>query len=461
MPRYVHFTVPLPSKLICSDAYVIGTKYATRPLNIGTIDHLTKKMHLNISYLPGEYADVVQNGLQIMVKPCGAGIGSIQSILATVNLFYNQNATQIRQANEKFLIYRKVYDKFVKRATPKIVTAIDKKLLRSGDNLQVVKLDGLDTLIAFGTGGRTGHTALVVWNRNHTELFVCESTDASPFGAYWPPPYGIIKTPFDQWFQQAVAASFVVDILPLSPQAAKEWNTDAYWKWFEQVQGMPYGYHVMLYSFLDTFNPARNMPKPLNDQSINFILPYLDRLVGNDNKAIGSNMYSLIGEGLNHRLNTTCVGTHMQNCLSDVLVARNLSYSEATSIPELDEWKYDGDLAHNFTGNYSMMCSAFVANSYKVGLGGSSVLAIEFNSHEFTPKDVYQLGIFDTTGERFNTESCPNANLVVDSDGKGNYCQMVGEFELVLPGFNSIPPYSHMNDHCSAQWPDYNVDRPC
>jgi hypothetical protein len=290
---------------------------------------------------------------------------------------------------------------------------------------------------------------------------VCESTDASPFGAYWPPPYGIIKTPFDQWFQQAVAASFVVDILPLSPQAAKEWNTDAYWKWFEQVQGMPYGYHVMLYSFLDTFNPARNMPKPLNDQSINFILPYLDRLVGNDNKAIGSNMYSLIGEGLNHRLNTTCVGTHMQNCLSDVLVARNLSYSEATSIPELDEWKYDGDLAHNFTGNYSMMCSAFVANSYKVGLGGSSVLAIEFNSHEFTPKDVYQLGIFDTTGERFNTESCPNANLVVDSDGKGNYCQMVGEFELVLPGFNSIPPYSHMNDHCSAQWPDYNVDRPC
>lgn len=390
-----------------------------------------------------------------MAKPCG-GLGTIQSILATINIFYNKNATKIRQANEQFLLIRGLYDKFTKRDNS--ITKIDKSKIKSGDNLQVVKLDGLDPLVAWGTGGRTGHTAIVVWNRNHTQLFVCESTDASPFGSYWPPPYGIIMTPFDQWFEQAVTATFAVNLLPLSDKAASEWNNDAYWDWFESVQGMPYGYHIMLYSFMDTHDPAQNYPKPIDDDTMNFLLPYLDRLVGNDNKSIGSNMYSLIGEGLNHRLNTKCVGADMQNCLSNELIKRNMSYAEATAIPEQDDWKYD---AHgSFKGNYSMMCSAFVANSYKHGLKGSSVLGVDFNSHEFTPKDVYQLKLFDATGKRFDSTSCPG-NLVSDPDGNGKYCQIVGDFVLELPGFNTVKPYIMMNDHCTAQWPDYKVNRPC
>jgi hypothetical protein len=456
---YLHFTVPLPSKLVCSDGYVIGTKYATRHLDVGTIDHITKKMHLNITYLPGEYNDILQNGLQIMVKPCGSGLGTIQSIIATVDLFYNKNATLIRDANKKFLTYRGVYDQFTTRIHPEKVTAINKNKIKSGDNLQVVKLDGLDPLIAWGTGGRTGHTAIAVWDKNHSQLYVCESTDKSPFGTYWPPPYGIIKTPFDQWFAQAVNASFVVNILPLSTEAAAGWNNNDFWNWFETVEGMPYGYHVMLYSFLDTHDPAKNLPKPLNDETINFILPYLDRIVRNDNTSIGSNMYSLIGEGLNHRLKTNCIGNNMQNCLSDALVKRNLSYAEATAIPEEDQWKYDSNGTN--AGNYSMMCSAFVQNAYKVAFSKSGkILPKELNSHEFTPKDVYQQQIFDVTGTRFDNISCPS-NIIVDKDGRGTYCQMIGDFILELPGFNSIKPYPHMNDHCTAQWPGYEVTRPC
>ena len=457
---YVHFTVPLPSKLICSDAYVLGTKYGMRTLDVGTIDqhiNITTKMYVNITYLPGEYEEILQNGLQIMVKPCG-NLGTIQSLLNTVALFYDKNVTKIREANKQFLTYRGVYDAFVNRPLPMTITPIDKKMIQSGDSLQVVKLDGLDPLIAWGTGGRTGHTTLVVWNRNNTVLYICESTDASPFGSYWPPPFGVIKTPFDQWMKQAQEATFVVNLLPLSETSAKAWDNNKFWDWFEKVEGMPYGYHVMLYSFLDTFHPAQNLPLPLTDRSIDFMLPYLDRVVGNDDKAIGSNMYALIGEGLNHRLGTHCVGQHMQNCLSDELVKRNLSYAKATAIPENDSWLYDKN--GSFPGNLSMMCSAFVANAYKVGLS-SQVWPEHINSHEFTPKDVYQLDLYDKNG-RFDSKSCPGEkNVVIDPKGRGNYCQLLGEFVLVLPGFNSIKLYEHMNDHCSAQWPGYKVTRPC
>lgn len=108
--------------------------------------------------------------------------------------------------------------------------------VRSGDYLAIARLDGLDPMIMwvtmelgwyqrglhtfscepvpspspppspsyllpstrrFGTGGRTGHSAVAVWEG--TQLYVVESTDSNPFGAtYWPPPYGIIRTPYVQ-----------------------------------------------------------------------------------------------------------------------------------------------------------------------------------------------------------------------------------------------------------------------
>jgi len=313
-----------------------------------------------------------------------------------------------------------------------------------------VKLDGLDQLISWGTGGRTGHTTIAVWDDD--ELYVCESTDASPFGSYWPPPYGIIRTPWDQWITQAVNASFAVVVLPLSKEASQAFSAVEFWKWFKTVQGMPYGYHVMLYSFLDTYAPARNLPAPFQDSSIDYMLPWLDRLVGHDNTTEGANMYALIGEGLNHRLKTNCTGAKMMDCLSTILVERNLSYAHATSIPENDAWTYDG-------GNYSMMCSAFVAHSLKASMGS---FLPKLNAHEFTPKDVYQLGVYEkkVATPRFNYSNCPHNSLIVSDQGYA-YCQVIGDFVLELNEYNTVAPYAHMNEACAAQWPDYATQRPC
>jgi hypothetical protein len=339
-------------------------------------------------------------------------------------------------------------------------TQLDEKLVKSGDTLAVLKLDGLDPLIAWGTGGRTGHTTIAVWEGD--QLYVCESTDASPTGAYWPPPYGIIRHTFSAWLALADKADFSVVILPLSAEASGWFNEAEYWKWFNTVQGMPYGYHVMLYSFLDT-SPNRNLPKPMDARIIEGSFHKLDKLFGHDDDAIGTDMYSLIIEGLDKRLGlvgtAACKGNSSYACIAAVLSERNLTFPQATAIPEQDTWRYDASPTLP-KGNLSMMCSAFVANSLKVGFGSHWP---ELNAHEFTPKDVYQLNIYDSGAEpatRFTAANCPGG-ILHDEGGGGSYCQLQGPYWLPLNGYNSVPVTAHMNERCAAQWPDYETERPC
>ena len=103
-----------------------------------------------------------------------------------------------------------------------------------------------------------------------------------------------------------------------------------------------------------------------------------------------------------------------------------------------------------------MMCSAFVANALKAGFGAHWPM---LNAHEFTPKDVYQLAIYDN-GTRFNTDNCPSG-LIMDASGRGSYCQLLGPYVLPLNEYNSVPVTAHMNERCAAQWPDYETERPC
>jgi hypothetical protein len=127
--------------------------------------------------------------------------------------------------------------------------------------IQVLKLDGLDPLVMWGTGGRTGHVTMAVWRdapggkrgenkraddgeaggeeevEATRELWVVESTDKSPLNSvYWPPPYGIIRTPWDQWVKQAAAAQFNAVLLPLNADMAGKFDEATFWAWFDTVQ---------------------------------------------------------------------------------------------------------------------------------------------------------------------------------------------------------------------------------
>ena len=72
---------------------------------------------------------------------------------------------------------------------------------------------------------------------------------------------------------------------------------------------------------------------------------------------------------------------------------------------------------------------------------------MDVQATEFGPKDIYQMNIFDTNFKR--PQEC------VKADPNLPYCQIMGNLRIDLPGYNTIKPYSHMNEKCPSIGPDY------
>ena len=71
---------------------------------------------------------------------------------------------------------------------------------------------------------------------------------------------------------------------------------------------------------------------------------------------------------------------------------------------------------------------------------------------EFTPKDLYQLKIFNNTWIIDEKLTCLNND---------SWCQILGEYYMDLNNFNSIDIYSNMNQKCPSIPPDYIRDKEC
>lgn len=84
----------------------------------------------------------------VRCSPRAGLLGTIDSVLKTVNIFVSNNTAV---DNADFLVDRGVWPS----ATPfgKQVP-LDPSNLRTGDYLAITRLDGLDPMIAFGTGER-------------------------------------------------------------------------------------------------------------------------------------------------------------------------------------------------------------------------------------------------------------------------------------------------------------------
>ena len=114
---------------------------------------------------------------------------------------------------------------------------------------------------------------------------------------------------------------------------------------------------------------------------------------------------------------------------------------QVMAIVEQDGWQYSGVQPGNTTSN---VCSAFVAAIWKAaGIFGD----LEINAAEFTPKDVYQLKIFDLDWKR--PQAC------VDADPDSQFCQVLGKYRMTYPGYSTLEPYAHMNEACPSIAPDY------
>jgi hypothetical protein len=304
------------------------------------------------------------------------------------------------------------------------IVNIDKNLIKSGDFLLISRFDGIDQLIMIGAGGKSGHSAVCTWMNG--ELYVVESQS----GWYWPRS-GIQKNKWEDWIQWAYNADFNVILLPLREEYRQKFDVNKANEWFEkEVEGLPYGYHNFIFTWIDT--PANNFPFFTTSEITEFLFSLVSKVYPK-----GSDLF--ITDALNKRVGKT--GLTFQQAVAEA-ARQGKSVEELLAEPEPEGIEYVDGL------NY--VCSCFVIAFWKHGgLFGD----LDFSPNEFGPKDIYNLDIFDKDFQR--PQEC------IDDNPDLPYCQLMGKFIIDLDNYSTIQPYAHMNERCSSEGPDFYREEGC
>lgn len=413
---------------ICYDTYFVAI---LNRVHIFVIDFLgTKKFSFN-NLTSSEYFDVQANGIRIFTF-CDGIEDLVVDLLMTVELFAggfgldpllpiigSHTTEYMEKSNVKFI--SKAMDYTMEPRTTQRVN-IQETDIHSGDFLAVLRLDGLDEIIMWGTGGRVGHSTMALWVEENgvRELYIVESQA----GWYWPRS-GLQMNKFSQWIQWAENASFNVAVLPLKDEVRAIFDEQAVYDWFKTVEGMPYGYHNFIFGWIDTVD--QNLPPLLPSEFLTIGFSIVEDI-------IPSAIDSIYGQAMNKRLGT--YGLRIPD-LQVVASQQGRTLLEVQTDVEMDGWWY--------SDGYSYVCSSFVLAMYKqAGILGS----LTMQGTEFTPKDVYSLGIFNTS------PVLPEVCLAADPNLP--YCQILGKYRIDLGSdYGSIPPYANMDQTCPSVAPDY------
>ena len=402
--------------IFCSDTYLISNNHNFYINNIffeGKYDiFITKNMN--------EIKDIKYYGINIFVMNQNS-FNLIYNILITINLFIDTSITQY--LNLDFL------KKKVGIPTKKsyLYNIPEKEKIKNGTTLGIIRYDGLDPLIMFGTGSGIGHTAVIYHYYNNT--YVYESTDKNPIGKnYWPPPYGVIRTEFDIWIQNAKKANFMVNYFELDEyyQEIVNKNMDNFYSWFEKVKGSPYGTHNFINGWIDTYD--NNYPNNLTKE---LLVNFISILYKNNIGVIDGNNFleQDFGYAIKNRIKDYDKNFDSKN-ITEILewsIKNNFAIYDLMILPELDSYKYNG--------KESMVCNVFVLKTFKIlGLFDKYNLQVS----EFTPKDLYQLKIW-----------------------KNKPKQILGDYAIIFNQFNSIDLYDNMNEKCKTLPTEYIINKNC
>lgn len=365
------------------------------------------------------FCEGVKDSIESVMNTLAAFIGGLGANPDKGDLMGSHVPKYMEDANVKFLGEAMGYV-LEKRTTTKV--EIDPATINSGDFFSIMRLDGLDPIVMYGTGSHAGHSTMAL--RFDGELYVVESQDAW----YWP-QHNIQRTPWATWIQWAENASFHVAHLPMRADIRAKFNETAAVEFFHQTEGLPYGYHNFLYGWIDT--PRDNLPPILPNALVPVVFSAMEHFL----KPTTDNFFT---EGLNKRL-----GVEGYNITQIAALAadKQMSVQDVMAMVEQDGWIYTGEEPRD---GLSYVCSAYVAAMYKAGgLFGDD----EINATEFTPKDVYTLNFYDLNAKR--PQAC------IDADPNLPYCQLLGNYRMTLPEYSTIEPYAHMNEHCPSVVPDY------
>ncbi|TYJ37113.1 hypothetical protein E1A91_A05G353800v1 [Gossypium mustelinum] len=419
----LHLTTSEAHSWTCMDLYVFATPYRI------TWDYYFSAREHTLKFDSWEEAAeleyVKQHGISVFLMPSGM-LGTLLSLVDVLPLF--SNTVWGQNANLAFLKTH-MGASFEKRPKP-WRTVVNPEDVHSGDFLAVSKIrgrwGGFETLEKWVTGAFAGHTAVCLKD-DMGNLWVAESGHENEKGEEI-----IVVIPWDEWWELSLKdnSNPQIALLPLHPDIRAKFNSTAAWEYARSMSGKPYGYHNMIFSWIDTV--ADNYPPPLDAHLVISVMSMWTRV----QPAYAANMWN---EALNKRLGTEDLDLYG---ILEETERRRITFDQLLTIPEQDEWVYsDGK---------STTCVAFILEMYKeAGVFGPLSNSIQVT--EFTIRDAYMLKIFENN--QTNLPSWCN-----NGDGRLPFCQILGEYWMELPFYNSLEPYANMNENCPSLPPIY--DRP-
>jgi hypothetical protein len=445
--EYYHMSIQFKNPLShwCNDGYLVAS------LN---------ELHIHYQYIQGTHdiyfkvptdkaanADISYMGFRVFKFQEGP-VHTLEDVMGAFNLFFGAMIGKgvpdwEAENNLGFLKDKMNYTMEPRKVNLVNITKTD---IHSGDMLGIIRLDGIDPLLAYLMGSQTGHTAITMWDKG--ELYVCESTVKSN---YWPTG-GVQRTKWDIWIRQGLLADYNVVHLPLNEKTRSNFNVSEALKFFQQTEGLAYGYPNMMFSLIDT--PSSNLPFPASIELGQILVPFIM-------EKLDVNYYSdILRQGLNNRIfNTTLVNLTTWECYIEMYI-QNKTIQDYIIMPELDEWEYHLEDVRTSTirsgpstirsgpstirSGPSMVCDVFVCRMWKAGgIFGD----ISLNCAEFTNLDVYSLDIFDVTTPR--EKECTEADPTLE------YCQIMGSYRMHLHHYNEYSPFNNMRENCPSVPPKY------
>ncbi|GMH01666.1 hypothetical protein Nepgr_003505 [Nepenthes gracilis] len=422
----LYLTTSMAHSWTCMDLYVFATPYrVTWDYYFTAREH---KLQIDSWEEPAELEYVKQHGVSVFLMPSGM-LGTFLSLVDVLPLFSDSGWGQ--HSNIAFL-EKHMGATFEKRPQPWQVM-INPEDVHSGDFLAVSKIrgrwGGFETLEKWVTGAFAGHTAVCLKDELGN-LWVGESGHENEKGEEI-----IVVIPWREWWELARKdnSNPHIALLPLHPDLRTKFNSTAAWEYARSMTGKPYGYHNMIFSWIDTIDD--NYPPPLDAHLVVSVMSMWTRI----QPAYAANMWN---EALNKRLGTEGLDLH------EILVEtenRGIAFDQLLTIPEQDEWVYsDGK---------STTCVAFILEMYKEA-GIFNPLSSSIQVTEFTIRDAYMLKIFEDNATRL-------PNWCNTEDGLLPFCQILGEYRLELPHYNTIELYANMNENCPSLPPTYERPLQC
>jgi len=439
----VTITTATPASASCADLYLLSDLHQIQLQLIGQAAAHTFVLNTT-TMSSNELHDVLTRGVRVF-RFRDDVIQTVIDILETLGMFLEplleaSVSEQARLANKDFLsLYQQIQPTMSNRTTWRV--DVDESYIQSGDFLGIIRLDGLDPMLAWAMGSTTGHTTVAMRAPNGT-LFVCESTATT---SYWV-VNGIQCTPYKQWVDQCEKASMQVVIAPLSKENRAKFNESQAWQYFYQNQGFDYGFHTMLWGWVDTV--SQNYPCVAPDyttcltwEAVEVLFTVIDRLA----PSVGDLLFR---ESLAKRAGASTKASFV-DILSGWIAQGNAPNTLPTPVEE-DKWLYNTTRYGQPAVGKATVCCVFVCMMWK---SGGLFDGIDVECGEQTNYDIYSLALFDESRMGDN-----RPQVCKDADPANPLCQILGKDTLYLNGLNTRTPYTHMDETCPSEAPKY--DRP-